>query len=268
MPTATLPPPPITQADRARADARAVWNEVTQRMVYFTPQSSLPALDGVGAADAALLIEQDWPHIVNMIYAEPALPRLCNRRRSQFNRCRPGDRDEAVAWYIIPERPERASWASCQAHLPAELPARHWYSVAPGVGNTRAQAAIKILSMMQEERRRIARHCASPGGDEFAAYYQARLDIAKPHFHARLTLLNGGAYHIPEPPASLPPLPPDDAFDGSLLWLARGEDRPPPVPVAAAAELAGVDGVCPTCGNTSAPPSFTARLRAVIKGDC
>ena len=40
---ATLPPPPITQADRARADARAVWNEVTQRMVYFTPQSSLPA---------------------------------------------------------------------------------------------------------------------------------------------------------------------------------------------------------------------------------
>ena len=269
MPTATLPPPPITQADRARADARQSWDEINQRMVVFDPVSSLPPLDNLAAADAALLIETDWTHIINMIYAEPALPRLCNRRRSQFNRCRPGDRDEAVAWYICPERPERASWASCQAHSPAELPARHWYSVAPREGNTRAQSAIKILSMMQEERRRIARHNASPGGDEFAAYYQARLDIAKPHFHARLTLLNGGAYHIPEPPASLPPLPDESSWDSSLRWLARGEDRPPsPVPVAAA-EPGSVDGVCPTCGNrnTPAPPSFTARLRAVIKGD-
>ena len=91
------------------------------------------------------------------------------------------------------------------------------------------------------------------------------------YFHARLTLLNGGAYHIPEPPASLPPLPDESSWDSSLLWLARGEDRPPPVPVAAAAELDDVDGACPTCGNrnTPAPPSFTARMRKVIKGeDC
>ena len=264
MPTATLPPPPITQADRARADARQSWDEINQRMVRFAPQSSLPALDGVGAADAALLIETDWPYIVNGLYGPPALPALCNRRRGgRHNRCRPGDREQVVAWYIIPESPARASWAACKEHLPAELPARHWYSVAPGVGNTRAQAAMKMLLMMQEERRRIARHNASPGGDEFAAYYLARLDIAKPFYHARLTQLNGGAYHIAAPPDSLPPLPPDDAFDGSLLWLARGDDRPQPVPVAAAAELADVDiPVIPPVQRTMAQ-SLRRRMAAL-----
>ena len=116
---------------------------------------------------------------------------------------------------------------------------------------------MKILLMMKEERRRIARYNASPGGDEFAAYYQARLDIAKPYFHARLTQLNGGALHLAEPPASLPPLPPDDAFDSSMLWLARGDDAPPPVPVAAAELDGSVDS------NRTAQPSFTARLRAL-----
>ena len=260
--TAQLPPPPITRDDIDRAAARTSYNPLTQEIFEFPPESSLPLLDGLDAAAAALLIELDWANIVNAIYGpQNGLPWHCNRPRSRFESCRPGDRAEAVAWYIVPERPGRAAWASCQAHLPAELPARHWYSVAQGVGNGNAQAAIKILSVMQAERRRIASWRVAPGGDEFAAYYQARLDIARPAFNARLTRLNGGKSHIAGPPESLPPL--NDDYDSSMLWLARGEDRPPAVPAAAAAEQAGVDGVCPTCGNPPPPPSFTARLRAL-----
>ena len=258
MPTATLPPPPITQADRARAEARQSWDELNQRMVVFDPVSSLPPLDNLDGADAARLIEQDWPYIIHEIYGpHNGLSTLCTRpRKRQFERCHPGSRELAVAWYIVPEGSGKVGWASCQEHLPAELPARHWYQAAPGQGNTRAQAAIKSYSVISAERRRIARRRRENGGDEFAAYYQARLDIALPYMLGLLASRSGQPLdaYLPKPMPELPP-------------LRRYDDAPPPVP-AAAAELAGVDGVCPTCGNTSAPPSFTARLRAVIKGDC
>ena len=222
MPAAILPPPPITSEDIDRAAARTSFNPLTKEIFEFPPQSSLPPLDGLAAAAAAGLIELDWPHIVNAIYGpQNGLPWHCNRRRSrQFERCRPGDRAEAVAWYIVPEGPTRAGWAACKDHLPKELPARHWYSVAPGVGNGNAQSAIKILSVRQAERRRIANWRSRNGGDDFAAYYQARLDIAQPWFHARLKMLNGGIDHIAAPPESLPP----------PVSAAEGVDIPPDIP--------------------------------------
>ena len=252
----TLPPPPITQADRARAEARQSWDAINHRMIHFAPVSSLPALDGLAAADAAQFLEQDWPHIVNAIYGpQNGLSALCTRpRNALFERCSPGSRELAVAWYIVPEGGGKVGWASCQYHLPQGLPARHWYSVAPGMGNLNAQAAVKTYSVIAAERRRIARLRRETGGGQSAAYYQARLNIALPDMLGLLARRSGLEFdaYLPKPMPELPP-------------LRRYDDAPPPPVPTAAAEQAGVDGACPTCGNrnTPAPASFTARLRAL-----
>lgn len=247
--TATLPPPPITADDIERAAARTSYNPITREIFEFPAQSSLPRLDGLTAADAAGLIEQDRDIIASGIIGPPLLPLRCYPCRQRRSRNDAGEL--ATRWYIIPENPGRAALARCAACAPPG-PARHWYG--NGRDNLNAQAAVKILSMMQAERRGIRPHI----GDDVGRYYQARLDIARPHFYARLTLLNGGAYHIPEPPAALPPL--NDGYDDTLLWLARGDSPPPPVPVAAA-EQAGVDDLP---GNRTAPASIASRIRAAF----
>ena len=240
---ATLPPPPITADDIERAAARTSYNPITREIFEFPAQSSLPRLDGISAARAAELIEDDYPYAPR-IAGYKQLMQYCTMPRLGWERCRPNQREEAIAWQVIPEQPERAAQAACAMHLPA-LPAMHWYKYQGGVGNGNGNAAAAIFTygIIAGERRRIARFERQNGGAESAAYYQARLDIAMPYMLGMLARRAGlpfDAYQLPEQP----------------------DDSPPPLAVpAAAAEQAGVD-IPPD--NRPAPPSIAARIRAAF----
>ena len=236
--TATLPPPPITADDIERARNRTSYNPITNEVFEFAPISARPILDGLTAMQAAELLEADWPIPAAMIYQPYA---ECNRRRQrQFERCRPGSRDFATAWYIVPEGNGVVGWAACDAHQP-ELPAPHWYRYQAGLGNVHAQAAMRTYTIIGMERRRIRQWQRSNGGDEFAAYHQARLDIAMPAMLGMLARRAGLPFdaYAPKP---LPELP------------------PPAVPVA---DGAGVDRVADS-PHAPRPPSIAARIRAAF----
>lgn len=238
--TATLPPPPITAEDIARAEARTSYNPITREIFEFPAQSSLPRLDGLTAMQAAELIERDWPIPASAIYGPPQLPALCNRpKQRMFDLCSPGSREPATAWYIVPEGNGVCGWAACDDHLP-ELPAKHWYKYQRGAGNLHAQEAMRTYTIIGMERRRIRRWENVNGGGEFAAYHQARLDIAMPAMMGMLARRAGLDFDAYAPK----PLP----------------ELPPPVPVAAA-EQAGVD-ILPD--NRTAQLSIAARIRAAF----
>ena len=239
--TATLPPPPITADDIERAAARTSYNPITREIFEFPAQSSLPRLDGISAARAAELIEDDHPYAPR-IAGYKQLMQYCTMPRLGWERCRPNQREQAVAWQVIPEQPERAAQAACEFHLPP-LPAPHWYKYQGGYagnGNGNAAAAIFTYGIIAGERRRIARFERQNGGAESAAYYQGRLDIAMPYMLGILARRAGLPFDAYAPK----PLP----------------EQPGAAP-AAAAEQAGVDDLP---GNRTGPQSIASRIRAAF----